>query len=449
MKFKTLTILFSLMCLCLVTKGAEYDRYIVRFNDSINLMSAVEQKIPVNYASVSAEELQDYIDAGIVEYYEPDYLVELHAISDSWNLQAINADFPDYIGCLGNDVTVGVLDSGIVDVFADSVSAGYNYIDGSDDVTDNYGHGTFVTALISSNAYGYATKVNLVPLKCFNDENTRLSTVIDGLVGAVNDFDCDVINMSLGIVLDDAAFSTEGNPKLLKEKIQEAAKLGVIVVSSSGNSGTTDINYPGGFDEVVSVGSVYQDAETLEYQWSPFSNYNETVWVTAPGQGLSLFGTEANGTSFSAPHVTALAAVAKCIDPQITASEFKALLADTAKDMGAEGKDNYFGYGLVDCEAAVKQLISDQKMHISPITKTETTTSSVIYNNTSQPKTVYCICVYLDKDGALIDCNPIEKTIDSGKTYTFENPRFSEVSVKYMVWSDLETMVPQGTAKEK
>ena len=60
----------------------------------------------------------------------------------------------------------------------------------------------------------------------------------------------------------------------------------------------------------------------------------------------------ADGASMSAPHVTAVAALVRALRPDLSADEVVALLASTATDLGAPGRDPVYGYGLVDAYAA-------------------------------------------------------------------------------------------------
>ncbi|MDK2011728.1 MULTISPECIES: S8 family serine peptidase [unclassified Deinococcus] len=55
-----------------------------------------------------------------------------------------------------------------------------------------------------------------------------------------------------------------------------------------------------------------------------------------------------NGTSMATPHVSAAAAVVWAAKPTLTNTQLLSLLTSTAKDLGTAGKDNNFGFGLVD-----------------------------------------------------------------------------------------------------
>jgi serine protease len=63
-----------------------------------------------------------------------------------------------------------------------------------------------------------------------------------------------------------------------------------------------------------------------------------------------------DGTSMACPHVAAVAALIWSHDPTKTAGEVRAALESTAEDLGIPGKDNEYGYGLVQAVAACSAL---------------------------------------------------------------------------------------------
>ena len=97
-----------------------------------------------------------------------------------WDLEIIRADFTYDINCEGQEIKIGVIDSGIAD-HADlkgNILEGHNYISGTYDTKDTYGHGTFVSGIIASQddgegIIGVVPKVRLVPLKCFDGKTFR------------------------------------------------------------------------------------------------------------------------------------------------------------------------------------------------------------------------------------------------------------------------------------
>ncbi|MGA2915248.1 MAG: S8 family serine peptidase [Sedimentisphaerales bacterium] len=62
-----------------------------------------------------------------------------------------------------------------------------------------------------------------------------------------------------------------------------------------------------------------------------------------------------SGTSMATPHVAGVAAlVFAAANSNITPAEVSNILFDTAQDLGTSGRDDYFGYGLVDAYAALQ-----------------------------------------------------------------------------------------------
>jgi subtilisin family serine protease len=60
-----------------------------------------------------------------------------------------------------------------------------------------------------------------------------------------------------------------------------------------------------------------------------------------------------SGTSMAAPHVAGVAAIVWSKNPTLSAAQVRAVLESTAKDLGPEGKDYDYGYGLVQADAAI------------------------------------------------------------------------------------------------
>lgn len=62
-----------------------------------------------------------------------------------------------------------------------------------------------------------------------------------------------------------------------------------------------------------------------------------------------------SGTSMACPHVAGVAALIYAVaNSNITPQEVSDILFDTAQDLGTTGRDDYFGYGLVDAFAAMQ-----------------------------------------------------------------------------------------------
>ncbi|MCB0276234.1 MAG: S8 family serine peptidase, partial [Calditrichaeota bacterium] len=168
----------------------------------------------------------------------------------------------------------------------------------------------------------------------FLEEDDVAEAVLYGIANG-----CSVINMSFG----DVAVSY-----LLRDVIEYGTRQGVIFVAAAGNNGSQRINYPAGFDQTISVG-----ATTRTNELAGFSNYGNTLNLVAPGREIystqrgGTYG-DNNGTSFSAPIVSALLAGLRSHYPQLTARQITGALYAGCRDLGFPGWDTFFGHGIPD-----------------------------------------------------------------------------------------------------
>jgi subtilisin family serine protease len=87
-----------------------------------------------------------------------------------------------------------------------------------------------------------------------------------------------------------------------------------------------------------------------------------------------------HGTSFSSPIVAAAAAIAKEINPDITAPEFIQALTETCDDVFTEGYDNYTGYGKLNMNRLVTHLMLENNPSAIPVPESRITRSGNTYN---------------------------------------------------------------------
>ncbi|WP_376694712.1 PKD domain-containing protein [Wenzhouxiangella sp. EGI_FJ10305] len=85
------------------------------------------------------------------------------------------------------------------------------------------------------------------------------------------------------------------------------------------------------------------------------SNATVSTESTAPADGYDSY----DGTSMASPHVAGVAALVWSQVPTATATEIRDALAATAEDLGDAGRDNSYGYGLVQAADAVAYLGGD------------------------------------------------------------------------------------------
>lgn len=189
-----------------------------------------------------------------------------------------------------------------------------------------------------------------MPLKCFGDTKYgELSDIVTAIYDAVDTYECDVLNMSFGMEQESA---------FLNNALRYALSKGTIAVAAVGNEGSAALHYPAACEGVIGVSSV-DKVKTV----SAFSQKNESVFVAAPGEAVLLLGNSAGqygysqGTSYAAPVVSALAAVAYELDEDMTPVRFADVLQNTCEDLGTAGYDTEYGYGLVNAQNMLDYLL--------------------------------------------------------------------------------------------
>ena len=128
-------------------------------------------------------------------------------------------------------------------------------------------------------------------------------------------------------------------------KVAHALSKGAIGVIISNNASG---NFNGSLNDgtpLVAVSISQADGDQL--QTLAQSGITGTVSVT--GNLYAYY----SGTSMACPHVAGVAALIFAANPNITPTEVSDILFNSAQDLGTAGRDDYFGYGLVDAYAAL------------------------------------------------------------------------------------------------
>ncbi len=277
---------------------------------------------------------------------------------DQWQLDELRASTV-WRTSTGRGVTVAVIDSGVDGSHPDlagQVLPGIDMVDDgdTDDGPDPVGHGTTVAGLIAGRnddrrgVVGLAPDAKILPVRVLDDENRYDDAMI--VAKAVRwavDNGARVINLSLG---------GSGDSPALAAALDYAFARDVVVVACTGNVATssdTEVWYPAREPGVIAVAGLERTSDNL---WSGSISGNATT-LTAPA--TDLVGARpggywrVQGTSFAAPLVAATAALIRSRWPQMSAGDVVNRLISTARDIGPTGRDDSFGYGVVDPVAAL------------------------------------------------------------------------------------------------
>jgi subtilisin len=280
--------------------------------------------------------------------------------SSSWGLQDIGAEPVHLSNYTGKGVKIGVLDTGIDYKHPDlatNYKGGHDFINNDDDPMDDNGHGTHVAGILAAarngkGVVGVAPDAELYAVKVSDSKGKgSFSGLVEGINWAIENH-MDIVTMSI---------TGEGGSMALAKAVSTAYDDGLILVAAVGNGNGEGVLYPAAYKDVIGVGSVNEDNAL-----SSFSLTGSEVEIVAPGSAIKSTwpGGQyqlSSGTSMATPFVTGAIALLLGSDEQDwsytgavngngkwTNDEVRQVLETTAKDLGDKGKDDSFGYGLLN-----------------------------------------------------------------------------------------------------
>jgi type VII secretion-associated serine protease mycosin len=253
----------------------------------------------------------------------------------------------------GQGITVAVIDSGIS---ADHPDLSGNVLPGTDVVVggsgngwgDVDGHGTGMAGLIAAHghgsgngdgALGMAPKAKILPI--------RINTTNAGSGDSVAMAKAVDFAVERGAKIISISQRTTANQAY--EAVQRALKANVMVVASAGNRPTEEfIGDPAAWPGVVAVGAVGKDGKIADV-----SVRGRQMMLSAPGVDIATTGKgttyrAGTGTSDSAAIVSGVAALVWSKYPNLTAAQLAEHLTTTATDKGAAGRDEEYGFGIIN-----------------------------------------------------------------------------------------------------
>ncbi len=338
--------------------------------------------------------LTRYGNRSDVEFAEPNYIAEAFTVpNDPFYVYQWHFDNPVYGGVhaesawnttTGTGVVVAVIDTGVAyedytqgstryyrapDLQNTAFASGYDFVNNDTHPNDDEGHGTHVAGTIAqstnngSGVAGLSYGAKIMPVKVLNRFGSgTYAAIADGIYYAA-DHGAQVINLSLG---------GSSSSQTLEDALAYAYGKGVTIVAAAGNNGSSVISYPAAYNNyVIAVGATRFDEARSSY-----SNYGAGLDVVAPGGDLNVdqnadgygdgvlqqtFGPRYNdwgyyfyqGTSMASPHVAAVAALVIAYGNATTPTAVRAAIETTADDLGSDGWDQTYGWGLLNAAAAL------------------------------------------------------------------------------------------------
>jgi type VII secretion-associated serine protease mycosin len=311
--------------------------------------------------------------------------------NQEWIVQALS--LPEaHVYSEGQGITVAVLDTGVNSKHVDlrgNVLAGTDFTTGSARGTggnDTAGHGTEMAGLIAGHGHGVGKKsgiLGIAPLAKILP--VRLSVDDSGNGGA----DGDAIKWATahGASVICMAFGGPNTSTEIANAMLAAYRANIVLVAAAGNvtQGDQIVQYPAAYPGVVAV------AGTDEHgNHSKVSVTGNLITIAAPSDNIpSTYNNGGyaigSGTSSSTAIVAGAAALVRSRFPNLTAGEVVNRLTATAIDKGPPGRDDEYGYGLLNLVGALTAKVppagsttASSSASASPATTTPATTSNQI-----------------------------------------------------------------------
>jgi serine protease AprX len=300
-------------------------------------------------------------------------------------------DFLHNLGFTGQAMTIAILDAGFFNYLAnpafDSVRlqgrvlGTWDYVANNASVNEDNSHGANCFSIIASNRPGVI--VGSAPHSSFwllrtEDAASEYPVEEQNWAAAAEFADSagvDMISSSLGYVdFDDPTYNhsylqRDGNTSIITRAADLAARKGIIVMNSAGNSGTSagDAKYigcPADGDSVVAVGATDVNGNIASFSsWGPNGAGKLKPNIVSVGQGTVYASTAGNpvagnGTSYSNPNLAGLVACFWQAFPELNNMQLIDAVQRSAHKWS--NPDIRYGYGLPDFRKGFYTVLRDR-----------------------------------------------------------------------------------------
>lgn len=273
----------------------------------------------------------------------------------------IHLDYAYKLGLTGENVTVAIMDTGIVPHpdFDNRILVFKDCIGKRNSLYDDNGHGTHVAGILAGNGgmsangkyCGIAPKTNLVVIKVLdkngNGNTTNVVEGVDWLLKNKERYKIRLLNISVGMLKNAGGKEKQE----LLDAVERVWDAGIMVVTAAGNNGPREntVTVPGISRKVLTVGSMDDRSdETGTYVGRDgYSGAGPTDCcimkpeILAPGTNVMSCCMDGktyikkSGTSMAAPVVTGVLALAFEHRPNLSPGEMKLRLYESAYPRGA------------------------------------------------------------------------------------------------------------------
>lgn len=249
---------------------------------------------------------------------------------------------------MGRNVTVAILDTGRPNHVDLQPNGHKSFIPGYDE--DFNGHATHcggIIAAVANNGMGVAgiapNVTDVYGAVLGHNGSGSIDSIVKGIYWAVDEAGADIISMSLGIAAGYPIFPG------LEQACNYAVSQGVAVFAAAGNE-AGKVGQPAIYDSVIAVAAVDNWKSHADFSNTgpeiDFAAGGVNVYSTYLGNGYA----KLSGTSMACPALAGVAALIKSDHRnngiELSPTELKAHLKKIAYDVGPEGFDTTFGWGI-------------------------------------------------------------------------------------------------------
>ncbi|MCB9425883.1 MAG: S8 family serine peptidase [Flavobacteriales bacterium] len=294
-------------------------------------------------------------------------------------IQMLHGDILHQSNFTGEGVTIAVMDGGFIGVdTADSfkyirdnqqIKGGYDFVNRSEYVYNLHDHGTMVLSTIAG--YKENQLVGTAPnadFYLFITEDVGQETPLEESLWVeaaeyADSVGVDIINTSLGYttfdnpLYDHSYLDMDGKTTFAARGLEYAHKKGILCVVSAGNDGDNTWRFiatPADSEYALTIGAVDANRSYASFSsMGPTSDGRIKPDVVAQGKSVRVcdssdFVRLADGTSFSGPIMTGIAACVWQMFPDKTNTEIKDMIIESSDRY--QNPDNSYGHGILDCK---------------------------------------------------------------------------------------------------
>ncbi|HSF46239.1 MAG TPA: S8 family serine peptidase [Chitinophagaceae bacterium] len=334
-----------------------------------------EDKIDEEQVTLSQQRKTTKINGDLVDYGSTYNQIHIH-----------EGEYLHNSGFQGQGITIAVLDAGYRNYAAitafdslrknNQILGQYDFVNNETSVNEDNAHGLYCFSIMAANLpgqyVGSAPKASYYLFRT-EDEFSEFPVEEHNWVVAAEQADslgADMISSSLGYSLfDDPAFhhsyaDMNGNSTMVTKGADLAARKGMIVCNSAGNSGNDAWKYiiaPADGDSVLAVGAVDAKGSVAGFSsYGPSSDGQIKPDVASVGAGTYVIATngavaQGDGTSFSNPNLAGLIACLWQAFPEF--SNMQILDAVKRSSSKFSNPDNRIGYGIPNMKLAYQLLL--------------------------------------------------------------------------------------------